>query len=156
MKPTIQPEILLVEDNPHDAELALRALKARHLANQIVWVKDGPAALELIFGTGAHAGAGVRHPKVILLDLKLPKVDGLEVLRQLKADERTRTIPVVMLTSSREEQDIVRSYHLGVNSYIVKPVGFDNFSAAVSQLGLYWLLLNQLPEPDPTLPPGAL
>lgn len=140
-------EILLVEDNPRDAELAQRALRRRNLANKLVWVKDGAAALELIFAPDGNGGQKLRcRPKVILLDLKLPKVDGLEILRQLKADERARLIPVVVLTSSREEQDVVRSYELGVNSYIVKPVNFDNFSEAVAQLGFYWLLLNQPPE----------
>ena len=145
-------EILLVEDNPRDAELALRALKKRNLANKLVWVKDGAEALEFIFGPDANGGTDggrkvCHRPKVILLDLKLPKVDGLEVVRRLKANEETKTIPVVVLTSSREEQDIVRSYKLGVNSYIVKPVNFDNFSEAVSQLGMYWLLLNEPPAP---------
>ena len=140
-------EILLVEDNPRDAELALRALKKRNLAGKLVWVKDGAAALEFVFGTGPLESRKVcQRPKVILLDLKLPKVDGLEVLRQLKANEEARTIPVVVLTSSLQEQDIVRSYKLGVNSYVVKPVNFDNFSEAVAQLGMYWLLLNQPPE----------
>jgi two-component system, response regulator len=144
-------EILLVEDNPRDAELALRALQKRNLADKLVWVRDGAAALEFIFGSSANSGTNgsekVRHrPKVILLDLKLPKLDGLEVLRRLKANEQARTIPVVVLTSSVQEQDIVRSYHLGVNSYVVKPVNFDNFSEAVAQLGMYWLLLNQPPE----------
>jgi two-component system, response regulator len=150
-------EILLAEDNPRDAELALRALKKRNLANKLVWVRDGPEALEFIFGPGLNADTEghrkvVHHPKVILLDLKLPKLDGLEVLRHLKTNEESRTIPVVVLTSSGEEQDIVRSYKLGVNSYIVKPVNFDNFSEAVAQLGLYWLLLNQPPEPLPSEP----
>lgn len=141
-------EILLVEDNPRDAELALRELKKRNLANKLLWVKDGAAALEFIFGPEPRAGAGLNcHPKVILLDLKLPKVDGLEVLRRFKSDPAAKTIPVVVLTSSRQEPDIVRSYELGVNSYIVKPVNFDKFSAAVAQLGLYWLLLNQPPQP---------
>ncbi|MCX7826442.1 MAG: response regulator [Verrucomicrobiae bacterium] len=141
-------EILLVEDNPRDAELAMRALKQRHLANKLVWVKDGAAALEFIFGPPNNAGnSALRRPKIILLDLKLPKVDGLEVLRQIKADAKAKTIPVVVLTSSREEQDIVRTYELGVNSYIVKPVNFDNFSEAVAQLGCYWLLLNEPPRP---------
>jgi CheY-like chemotaxis protein len=146
MTTTDRVDILLVEDNPHDAELALRALKSRDLANKLLWVKDGAEALEFIFGPGTNSKRKVRgRPKVILLDLKLPKVDGLEVLGQLKANEESRTIPVVVLTSSREEQDIVRSYKMGVNSYIVKPVNFDNFSEAVAQLGLYWLLLNQPP-----------
>jgi len=144
-------EILLVEDNPRDAELALRSLKKRNLANRLVWVKDGAEALEFIFGPNTNGAANgnqrlCRRPKVILLDLKLPKVDGLEVLSRLKANEESKTIPVVVLTSSREEQDIVRSYELGVNSYIVKPVNFENFSEAVAQLGMYWLLLNQPPE----------
>jgi CheY-like chemotaxis protein len=147
MTKPIEVEILLVEDNPHDAELMTRELKKRNLANNLVWVKDGAAALDLLFGADPQAGGEISHrPKVILLDLKLPKVDGLEVLRQLKADPRTRKIPVVVLTSSREEQDLVRSYELGVNSYIVKPVSFDKFSEAVAHLGLYWLLLNQRPE----------
>jgi len=141
-------EILLVEDNLHDGELALRALKKRNLANHVVWVKDGAEALEFIFGALTGASQRINHtPKVIMLDLKLPKVDGLEVLRRLKGDERTRHIPVVVLTSSREEQDIVETYRLGVNSYIVKPVEFENFSEAVANLGLYWLLLNQPPTP---------
>jgi len=140
-------EILLVEDNPNDGELTLRALKKRHLANQVFWVKDGAEALEFIFATGAYASRTVeQRPKVILLDLKLPKVDGLEVLRHLKADERTRVIPVVVLTSSREERDVVESYRLGVNSYIVKPVEFDKFTQSVSDLGLYWILLNEPPR----------
>ena len=147
MAKPIEVEVLLVEDNPHDAELTTRELKKRNLANNLVWVRDGAAALALLFGADPQAGGEINHrPKVILLDLKLPKVDGLEVLRQLKADSRTRMIPVVVLTSSREEQDLVRSYELGVNSYVVKPVNFNNFSEAVANLGLYWLLLNQPPE----------
>ncbi|MFH1907270.1 MAG: response regulator [Chloroflexota bacterium] len=139
-------EILLVEDNPHDVELTLHALKKNNIANRIEVVRDGAEALEFIFATGAYADRqNVEKPRVILLDLKLPKVDGLEVLRQIKADPRTRTIPVVALTSSREERDIVESYKLGVNSYIVKPVDFEQFTEAVRQLGLYWLLLNQPP-----------
>ena len=141
-------EILLVEDNSRDGELAMRALQKRNLANHLVWLKDGAEALEFIFGPAASASQAIAHaPKVILLDLKLPKVDGLEVLRRLKGDERTRHIPVVVLTSSREEQDIVESYRFGVNSYIVKPVEFENFSEAVAQMGMYWLLLNQPPVP---------
>ncbi len=139
-------EILLVEDNPNDVELTLRALKKNHLANRIEVVRDGAEALDFIFGTGAYAHRQHgENPKVILLDLKLPKVDGLEVLRRVKADARTRTIPVVVLTSSREERDIVGSYQLGVNSYIVKPVDFEQFTESVRHLGLYWLLLNQPP-----------
>jgi two-component system response regulator len=139
-------EILLVEDNPNDVELALRALKKHNLTNKVHVVKNGAEALEFIFGTGAYAGRDVNNkPKVILLDLKLPKVDGLEVLRRIKSDERTKVIPVVVLTSSTEERDIIESYQLGVNSYIVKPIDFDKFIDAVSELGLYWLLLNQPP-----------
>jgi two-component system, response regulator len=139
-------EILLVEDNPRDAELTLRALKKSNLANKVYVVEDGEKALNYIFANGDYAHRNMAHaPKVILLDLKLPKVDGLEVLRKIKADERTRTIPVVVLTSSREERDMVESYKLGVNSYIVKPVDFDKFLDSVGELGLYWLLLNQRP-----------
>ena len=140
-------EILLVEDNPRDAELTQRALKKHHLANHLVHVKDGQEALDWLFGCGLYTGRDPNHhPKIVLLDLKLPKVDGLEVLRAIRADERTQLIPVVVLTSSREEQDVVRSYELGVNSYIVKPVEFDNFSAAVAEAGHYWLLVNQKPS----------
>jgi two-component system response regulator len=139
-------EILLVEDNPADVELALHALKKNNLANRIQVVRDGAEALDYIFATGVYAGRDINHsPKVILLDLKLPKVSGLDVLRRIKSDERTRSIPVVVLTSSREERDVVESYKLGVNSYIAKPVDFDQFTEAVRQLGLYWLLLNQPP-----------
>jgi two-component system response regulator len=140
-------EILLIEDNPSDIALTLRALQKRNLANQIHVVKDGVAALDFLFGSVQAAQAVTFHPpKVILLDLKLPKVDGLEVLRRIKSDEHTRRIPVVVLTSSKEERDIVESYNLGVNSYIVKPVEFENFMKAVSDIGLYWLLLNQRPR----------
>jgi two-component system response regulator len=140
-------EILLVEDNPNDEELTLRALRKHNLANRVHVVRDGAEALEFIFATGAYTDRKVENgPKVILLDLKLPKVDGLEVLRRVKSDERTKATPVVVLTSSREERDVVESYKLGVNSYMVKPVDFDQFIQAVSQLGLYWLLLNQPPR----------
>jgi two-component system response regulator len=140
-------EILLVEDNPNDVELALHALKKNQIANPICVVRDGAEALEFLFGTGRYAGRRLEPPpRVILLDLKLPLVDGLEVLQQIKADARTRTIPVVVLTSSRQERDLMESYDLGVNSYIVKPVDFDQFTEVVRQLGLYWLLLNQRPR----------
>jgi CheY-like chemotaxis protein len=137
-----QAEVLLVEDNPHDVELTLRVLHKHNLADRIQVVRDGAEALAFVFATSVE-----HHLKVILLDLKLPKVDGLEVLRCLKTDARTRTIPVVVLTSSREERDVVESYQLGVNSYIVKPVDFGQFRASIQLLGLYWLLLNQHPIP---------
>jgi len=139
-------EILLVEDNPNDVELTLRAFRKYHISNHVHVVRDGAEALEFLFCTGAYAGRRVENtPKVILLDLKLPKVDGLEVLQRIKADPSTRLIPVVVLTSSREQRDIVESYQLGVNSYIVKPVDFAQFTEAMRQLGLYWVLLNQPP-----------
>ena len=139
-------EILLVEDNPNDVELTLRAFQKYNISNPVHVARDGAEALEFIFATGAYAGRKMENgPKVILLDLKLPLVDGLEVLREVKADPRTRLIPVVILTSSREERDIVESYKLGVNSYIVKPVDFEQFTESVRQLGMYWVLLNQPP-----------
>ena len=142
-------DILLVEDNPTDAELTMRALKKKNLANQIVWVKDGEEALDFIFATGKFAHRDVRNfPKLILLDLRMPKVDGLEVLQKIKADERTSRIPVVVLTSSQEDRDIVESYKLGVNSYVNKPVEFDEFIEAVSTLGFYWMLINNPPTTD--------
>jgi len=139
-------EILLVEDNPSDVELTLHVLRKHNLANRIHVVGDGAEALDFLFCRGAYQSrdAGLA-PKVILLDLKLPKVDGLEVLRQLRSDERTRFLPVVIMTSSRQEHDLVESYKLGVNSYIVKPVEFGQFSESVRQIGFYWLLLNQQP-----------
>ena len=139
-------EILLAEDDPNDVELTLHAFKKNNLTNRIHVVRDGAEALEFFFGSGTSVGLDLNNaPKVILLDLKLPKVDGMEVLRRIKSDERTRSIPVVVLTSSREQRDIVESYRLGVNSYITKPVDFKKFSETVRQLGLYWLLLNQAP-----------
>lgn len=138
-------EILLVEDNPDDEELAIYALQKRNLANHIHVVRDGVEALDYIFRTGAYAARPDVRPKLILLDLKLPKVDGLDVLKRLKSDESTRNIPVVVLTSSREDRDIIESYGLGVNSYIVKPVDFEQFTAAVETIGFYWILVNQLP-----------
>ena len=140
-----QVEILLVEDNKTDAELTMRALKKSNLANNLVWVKDGAEALDFIFRSGDYAGRESSLPKLILLDLKLPKVDGIEVLGRLKADARTKLIPVVMVTSSAEERDIVESYQLGVNSYLVKPVDFKQFIEVVSQAGMYWAVLNQTP-----------
>jgi two-component system response regulator len=145
--PNEQVEILLVEDNPNDIELTLHALKKHNITNSIHVVRDGAEALEYVFCTGAAANRSIENgPKLILLDLKLPKVDGLEVLRRIKGDPRTRMTPVVVLTSSREERDIVESYHLGANSYIVKPVNFEQFAESAKQLGLYWLLLNQPPQ----------
>jgi two-component system response regulator len=140
-------DILLVEDNPRDAELTIRALRKSNLANQLITVEDGAEALNFIFCRGKYATRDSGHPpKVILLDLKLPKVSGLEVLRALKEDEKTRSIPVVVVTSSREDPDIKTAYALGANSYVVKPVDFDAFAEAVSSLGLYWLLVNQPPK----------
>ena len=139
-------EILLVEDSPEDRELTLRALSRAHLANRIHVAVDGAEALDFLFTQGAYAGrAGAALPKLVLLDLKLPKGDGLEVLQKLKSDPRTKHMPVVVLTSSREQRDVVESYRLGVNSYIVKPVNFERFTAAVHELGMYWLLLNEPP-----------
>ena len=139
-------DILLVEDNPNDRELTIRALKKHGVANHIFTVPDGAEALDFLFGRGAYSKRELIHrPALILLDLKLPKVDGIEVLRAIKADERTRTIPVVALTSSRENADVSECYRLGVNSYIVKPVEFADFSTAVGQLGMYWMLLNNGP-----------
>jgi len=139
-------DILLVEDNPQDAELTIRALKKQNLANELIVVEDGAAALDFIFCRGLYSTREVEQtPKLVLLDLKLPKVSGLEVLRALKQDERTRGIPVVILTSSQEDPDIKSAYDLGANSYVVKPVDFDSFAEAVSRLGMYWLLVNQPP-----------
>lgn len=140
-------EILLVEDNQDDLDMTLRALRKANLANHIQVVRDGVEALDFIFAEGAHTGRKVENsPKVMLLDLKLPKIDGMEVLKRVKSDPRTKMIPVVVLTSSKEQKDVVESYQLGVNSYIVKPVNFDRFAAAVAELGMYWLLRNQPPN----------
>jgi two-component system response regulator len=142
-------EILLVEDNPNDEELTLHAFNKYHVSHRLHVVRDGEEALDFLFARGAYEGRDLdQSPRVILLDLKLPKVDGLEVLSQVKKDPRTRHIPVVLLTSSREERDIVSGYDSGANSYIVKPVDFEQFTEAVRELGLYWLLLNRPPLPD--------
>jgi two-component system, response regulator len=139
-------DIILVEDNPDDVELTLDALKTHKLSNRVKVLRDGEEALDYFFGMGKYAGRDVcDRPKVILLDLKLPKVDGLEVLRRIRSDERTNTLPVVVLTSSNEQKDRIDSYHLGVNSYIVKPVEFDSFARAVAQIGFYWVLMNKVP-----------
>jgi CheY-like chemotaxis protein len=140
-------EILLVEDNAADAEMTLRALRRNNLANKVHWVKDGEQALEFMFRTGAYADreAGA-VPKLVMLDIKMPKVDGIEVLRRIKANEATRTVPVVVMTSSNEERDVVESYRLGVNSYIVKPVQFESFLETVAKIGLYWLITNRVPQ----------
>lgn len=147
MSETNVVEILLVEDNPDDLALSLRALRKANLANHIQVARDGAEALEFIFCEGPHANRKIENgPKVVLLDLKLPKVDGLEVLRRIKSDPRTKSIPTVVLTSSKEQKDVVESYQLGVNSYMVKPVNFERFVATVQELGMYWLLLNQPPK----------
>jgi two-component system, response regulator len=147
MNETNQVEILLVEDNQDDLDMTLRALRKANLANHIQIARDGAEAVEFIFCEGAYASRKVEHgPKLILLDLKLPKLDGREVLKRIKGDPRTKIIPVVVLTSSREQKDVVESYQLGVNSYIVKPVNFEGFVAAVQETGMYWLLLNQPPK----------
>lgn len=140
--------ILLVEDNDDDARLTIRALQRNNILNRVVLAADGAEALDYLFGTGAHAGRDpAQLPQVVLLDLKLPKVNGLEVLERVRADERTRLLPVVVLTTSNEEADVVRSYRLGANSYIRKPVDFEQFAEAVRQLGMYWLVLNENPSP---------
>lgn len=138
-------DILLVEDSPNDAEMTMRALKKGRIANRIEWLRDGAAALDFIFCRGEFAGRPPDQPRLILLDLKMPKVTGIEVLRALKSDSNTKAIPVVILTSSSQEIDIVQSYDLGVNSYIVKPVDFDRFIEEVSKLGIYWMLVNKSP-----------
>lgn len=139
-------EILLVEDNSSDAELTVRALKKSNLANHLIWLKDGAEALDFLFCKGSYAGRLSGQPKLIMLDLKMPKIDGIEVLRRVKGDEHLKTIPIVVMTSSHEEQDIVESYKLGVNSYVVKPVDFQQFHDAISSTGLYWMLMNKVAE----------
>ncbi|MEW6689188.1 MAG: response regulator [Pseudomonadota bacterium] len=139
-------QVLLVEDNPTDAELCMAALGEYRLGNRLEWVKDGAQALEFLFGEGAYAERGTNHqPRVVLLDLRLPKVDGLEVLRQIKGDERTKWIPVVVVTSSKEDRDLVDSYKLGVNSYVQKPVQFEAFAKEIAKVGMYWLITNKVP-----------
>jgi two-component system response regulator len=143
-------DLLLVEDNLNDAELAIRQLKKNNMANNLFHVKDGEEALEFIFATGRYsvAGSAINHPKIILLDIQMPKVSGIEVLHKIKGDPRTQTIPVVILTSSKEDPDIQKCYALGANSYIVKPVNFESFAEAIKNLGFYWLLLNQPPKEE--------
>jgi two-component system, response regulator len=140
-------EILLVEDNPFEAELAIRSLRKYNFANNLHHIDDGAEALDFLFERGQYSNVGMRmKPKLILLDIKLPKVSGIEILKQLKQNEQTKTIPVVILTSSRENQDVKACYDLGANSYIVKPVDFDSFSKAVAEMGMYWMLLNNPPD----------
>jgi CheY-like chemotaxis protein len=139
-------EILIVEDNPNDAQLTMRSLKKNNLANHIMHVSDGQAAVDYLFGEGEYQGRNVLdQPKVVLLDLKLPKLNGLQVLARIRGDARTKMLPVVILTSSQQESDLIESYKLGANSYIVKPVKFENFAKSVQEVGLYWLLLNKPP-----------
>ena len=138
-------DILLVEDNPSDAELALRSLKKHNLANRVFWAKDGEEALDYLFHRGAFSDAANSLPQVVLLDLRLPKVDGIEVLKQIRANPETCEIPVVVLTSSKEERDVMDTYKLGVNSFVAKPVAFDEFAGVVAQLGVYWVLVNRVP-----------
>jgi len=146
--------ILLVEDNPDDVALTMRAFKRNHILNEVVVARDGVEALDFLFGTGAHHGRDTSVlPSVMLLDLKLPRLDGREVLKRLRSDPRTRLVRVVVLTSSKEEQDILQCYQLGANSYIRKPVDFDSFMTAMGQLGLYWLLLNETPPPHDEISP---
>ncbi len=145
--PDEQVEILLAEDNAEDAEMTMRALRRSNLANQLHWVTDGAEALDYLFCAGRYAGRDPRAPpKLVLLDIKMPKVDGIEVLRRLKADPATRAIPVVVMTSSNEERDVLETYRLGVNSYIVKPVQFEAFLDIVAKMGLYWMLINRAPH----------
>jgi two-component system response regulator len=140
-----QVEILLVEDSSADAEMTLRTLKKRGIANNVEWVRDGVDAVDYLYCAGPFAGCGNGLPKLVLLDLKMPRMDGLQVLRRMKSDPRTKNVPVVMMTSSREEGDLLASYELGVNSYIVKPVDFDAFAETVAQVGMYWLIANEAP-----------
>jgi|SRR3954468_12561344 len=139
-------DILLVEDNPNDAELAILALKEENLANNLIWLKDGALALDFIFAKGQYSNRnGEKHPKLILLDLKMPKIGGIDVLKKIRGDESTKNIPVVVMTSSQEEKDIIATYNLGVNSYIVKPLDFDKFNRSVREIGFYWVVVNHPP-----------
>lgn len=139
-------DILIVEDNPNDAQLAILALKEENLANNLTWLKDGVQALDFIFAEGEYKGRDIeKRPKLVLLDLKMPKIGGIEVLQRIRADERTKNIPVVVMTSSKEEKDIIATYNLGVNSYIVKPVDFEKFNKSVREIGFYWLVVNHPP-----------
>lgn len=147
-------KILLVEDNPDDEALTIRAFRKSNISNEIVVARDGVEALDILFGTGPYAEAGPIWPQVVLLDLNLPKLDGLEVLRRIRADESRKSMAVVVLTSSKEEQDMVTGYELGANSYIRKPVDFNQFVDAARQLGLYWLVLNQYPDGHPNISAG--
>lgn len=141
-------EILLVEDNPNDAELTLRTLRKHNLANHVEWVKDGEAALDFLFRRGAYTGRNDNDTlRLVLLDLRLPKVDGIEVLQQIRSHEETRLLPVVVLTSSKEDRDLLATYQLGVNSYVAKPVVFEEFARTVAELGMYWLVINKIPAP---------
>lgn len=149
-------EILMVEDNANDELLALHAFKRCNIADKVYVVRDGAEALEFVFCTGAYADRSAENPKVILLDLKLPLVDGIEVLRQIRADVRTKSVPVVMLTSSNEERDVVETYRLGVNSYIVKPVDFEQFNEVAKHLGYYWLRYNRMPMPGEGSTPDTI
>jgi len=141
-----QVEILLVEDSRADAEMTLRTLKKKGIANSVEWVRDGAEALEYLFCEGAYAGRGNGHPRMVLLDLKMPRMDGLQVLQRMREDPRTRLIPVVMMTSSREEGDLIASYERGVNSFVVKPVDFADFAETVAQVGMYWMIANEAPD----------
>lgn len=142
-----EADIVLVEDNPNDAEITIRSLKKHHLANRLVWLKNGVEALDFLFARGEYSNRNINEvPRVIFLDLKLPKIDGMEVLTEIRKNEITKKIPVVVLTSSKEEQDVVNTYDLGVNSYIVKPVEFENFAKAIAEVGFYWLVTNTTPS----------
>ncbi|MEO9965129.1 MAG: response regulator [Reichenbachiella sp.] len=147
MPDDLSADIVLVEDNPNDAEITIRSLNKHHLANKLVWLKDGVEALDYLLAKGQYADRNIKDmPKVIFLDLKLPKIDGTEVLKEIRASDTINKIPVVVLTSSKEEQDVVKTYNLGVNSYIVKPVEFENFAKAIAEVGFYWLVTNTTPS----------